>query len=405
MLSGHSFNALLKTLEEPPPHVKFLLATTDPQKLPVTVLSRCLQFNLKRMPIPLIEGHLQFILQQEGLDFDQLSLRLLAHGADGSMRDALSLLDQAIAYGGGKLDADEVQAMMGTVSRDRILAILKAVIANDAPAVMAEVAALAEMTPDYQAALADVLALLHQIALAQYVPEAVDENLVERETLQQLALDVSAEDVQLFYQIGLLGRKDLPLAPDARSGFEMALLRMLAFKPSIAARQAAPVQARQADSVARVDNSPQSPAPSAVDNTAVASPSTKPKGQFGNDWQGLINSMGVKGMVKQLAVNCVLQSRNGNEINLKLSEDRSQLLNPAMHTKLQDALSEYLDEKIKLVISVGQTETETPAETSVRHETEKQQAAELSIEQDPVVQALKDNFDAVVVPNSVQPVD
>ncbi|MDH5485659.1 MAG: DNA polymerase III subunit gamma/tau, partial [Gammaproteobacteria bacterium] len=294
----------------------------------------------------------------------------------------------------------------------RILAILRAVIGNDAAAVMAEVAALAEMTPDYQAALADLLALLHQIALAQHVPDAVDENLVERETLQQLARDVSAEDVQLFYQVGLLGRKDLPLAPDARAGFEMALLRMLAFKPSIAARQAAPAQVQaqspqvqaQVTGAASVEHRPQQAAPTAVDHVAVA-PSSKPKGQFGNDWQGLINSMGIRGMVKQLAVNCVLQSRNGNEINLQLSEERSQLLNPSMHAKLQDALGDYLDEKIKLDISVGQTETETPAETIVRHETEKQQAAELSIEQDPVVQALKDNFDAVVVPNSVQPVD
>lgn len=237
MLSGHSFNALLKTLEEPPPHVKFLLATTDPQKLPVTVLSRCLQFNLKRMPMSLIEEHLQYILQQENVEFENTALRLLANGADGSMRDALSLLDQAIAYGGGKLSTDEVRTMLGTVSRDRIISILKALIASDARAVMAEVAALSEMTPDYQSALADLLALLHQMALAQRVPEAVDENLVEREDIQSLATQVSAEDIQLFYQVGMMGRKDLPLAPDERTGFEMALLRMLAFKPASASAQ------------------------------------------------------------------------------------------------------------------------------------------------------------------------
>ena len=218
MLSGHSFNALLKTLEEPPPHVKFLLATTDPQKLPVTILSRCLQFNLKRMPISLIDGHLKFILQQESVEYDDASIRLLSHGADGSMRDALSLLDQAIAFGGGKLEQAEVQAMLGTVSRDRVMHILKALVANDAALVMRHIDELSDLSPDYANVLAELLAMLHQMALAQKVPEAVDENLVDREDLQQLATQVSSEDIQLFYQVGLIGRRDLPLAPDPRGG-------------------------------------------------------------------------------------------------------------------------------------------------------------------------------------------
>ncbi len=405
MLSGHSFNALLKTLEEPPPHVKFLLATTDPQKLPVTVLSRCLQFNLKRMPVPLIEGHLKHILQQEQTEFDDKAIRLLSHGADGSMRDALSLLDQAIAYGAGKLNSDEVQAMLGTVSSDRTLAILKALIAGDAQAMMAEVAALAEMTPDYQMALADLLVLLHQIALAQYAPDAVDETLVDGEVLQKIATEISAEDVQLFYQVGLIGRKDLPMAPNARSGFEMALLRMLAFRPQSGQTQIAPTQTVQARTPAPATSTPVVSAEMNTPETSHAAPVAAPSVAASDNWQGLIEAMNIRGMVKQLAVNCVLQNRNGNEMQLLLNQEHSQLVNPGLQGKLQEALSNYLSEKIKLEISIGEATTESPAQTAARNVAEKQQAAEQSIEQDPMVQALKDNFGAEVVPNSVRPVE
>ncbi|MDH5472901.1 MAG: DNA polymerase III subunit gamma/tau [Gammaproteobacteria bacterium] len=400
MLSGHSFNALLKTLEEPPPHVKFLLATTDPQKLPVTVLSRCLQFNLKRMPMSLIEEHLQYILQQENVAFEQTALRLLANGADGSMRDALSLLDQAIAYGGGKLATEEVRAMLGTVSRDRIMSILRGLVAGDAQAVMSEVAALSEMTPDFPAALADLLALLHQMALAQHVPDAVDENLVEREDIKILATQISSEDVQLFYQVGLMGRKDLPLAPDERTGFEMALLRMLAFKP---------VTSNQLSRQGTVSAQVSTPVSPPVSQTVVSResaqqpPRSQPKPSFAGDWQGLINAAGIKGMVKQLALNCTLQNYTGSEMNLLLSDEHGQLLNTNSQTRLQEALSEYLRDKIKLTISLGQGESETPAQAEVRKAAEKQQAAEQAIDQDPVVQALRDNFGAQVMPNSVKP--
>ncbi|MCW8909902.1 MAG: DNA polymerase III subunit gamma/tau [Gammaproteobacteria bacterium] len=399
MLSGHSFNALLKTLEEPPPHVKFLLATTDPQKLPVTVLSRCLQFNLKRMPMSLIEEHLQYILQQEKVEFENTALRLLANGADGSMRDALSLLDQAIAYGGGKLTTDEVRAMLGTVSRDRIMAILKALIANEPQRVMAEVAALSEMTPDYHGAMADLLALLHQMALAQTVPEAVDENLVEREEIQALATQVSAEDIQLFYQVGLIGRKDLPLAPDERTGFEMALLRMLAFKPAAASKTSpAPVVKPQAAQSQMVQ-----PAHQASVVTEPVSSVSQAKPSFAGDWPGLINAAAINGMVKQLALNCTLQNYSGNNMHLLLSEEHGQLLNAASQNRLQDALSEYLRDTIKLTITLGQAAVETPAQADARKVAEKQRAAEQAIDQDPVVQALRDNFGAQVMPNSVKP--
>jgi len=413
MLSGHSFNALLKTLEEPPPHVKFLLATTDPQKLPVTVLSRCLQFNLKRMPMPLIEGHLKHILQQEQTEFDDKAIRLLSHGADGSMRDALSLLDQAIAYGAGKLNSDEVQTMLGTVSSDRTMAILNALIAGDAKAVMTEVAALAEMTPDYQMALADLLVLLHQVALGQHAPDAVDENLVDRDILQKIATEISAEDVQLFYQVGLIGRKDLPMAPNPRSGFEMALLRMLAFRPQAGQIQMAQGQVTQAQAIK--NTTPAAPVSAPVASQTVvaetrapevsAAPAAIPGVASSDDWQGLIEAMNIRGMVKQLAINCVLQNRNGSEMQLLLNQEHNQLLNPGSQGKLQESLSNYLGEKIKLEVSLGESSTESPAQTVARNVAEKQQAAEQSVDQDPVVQALKDNFGAEVVPNSVRPVD
>ncbi len=462
MLSGHSFNALLKTLEEPPPHVKFLLATTDPQKLPVTILSRCLQFNLKRMPLNLIEGHLKHILEQESIAYDDRSIRLLSHGADGSMRDALSLLDQAIAFGSGKLEASEVQAMLGTVSRDRVLEILRALIANDAAAVLQQVDALSEMTPDYPSVLAELLALLHQMALAQKVPAAVDENLVDRDALMALANQVSTEDIQLFYQVGLIGRRDLPLAPDPKSGLEMALLRMLAFRPSLADRntsaggaaaataQASPQAAPQATpqtnasapgqpgaqpsaqpvaadaraqalNAARAASQPASPAtpttqaapaPNAQSASTAESPQQHSESEaptapirFDNNWAGLVNSMSLKGMVRQLAVNCTLKQKAGSEISLTLNQDFAQLLNPAMQKKLEEALSNGLQEKIKLSIELGQLEVESPAQTEARNQAERQHEAEVSIEQDPMVQALKENFNAEVVPNSVKPLE
>ncbi|MCW8933951.1 MAG: DNA polymerase III subunit gamma/tau [Gammaproteobacteria bacterium] len=423
MLSGHSFNALLKTLEEPPPHVKFLLATTDPQKLPVTILSRCLQFNLKRMPVPLIDGHLKHILQQEQVEFDAPSIRLLAHGADGSMRDALSLLDQAIAFGGGKLEQTEVQAMLGSVSRDRVMHILKALVANDASLMMKHVDDLSDLSPDYASVLAELLAMLHQMALAQKVPDAVDENLVDREALQQLATEVTSEDIQLYYQVGLIGRRDLPLAPDPRAGLEMALLRMLAFKPSLEGREkrpsvansqatsssptpavtnAAPVKAVQAASTNSVS------APSPAVSVAASTPAVEEPGaviQFDGNWAGLVEALNLRGMVKQLAVNCTLQEKSSSEVKLVLNKENQQLLNPAMQKKLEEALCTSLQQKLKLHIELGNQQVESPAKTTARNTAERQQMAEDSIQHDPMVQALKENFNAEVVPNSVKPVN
>ncbi|WP_330924789.1 DNA polymerase III subunit gamma/tau [Candidatus Sororendozoicomonas aggregata] len=231
MLSTHSFNALLKTLEEPPPHVKFLLATTDPQKLPVTILSRCLQFSLKSISPERVAGHLKHVLGEEAIPFEAPALWQLAIAADGSMRDALSLTDQAIAFGEGRVKAADVSAMLGTLDKDQVMRVVNALVSANATDVLQAVSELADHSPDYLAVLDDMLAILHRIAVAQAVPEAVDNSLGDREQVVALAQRVRAEDVQLYYQVGLVGKKDLPLAPSPRSGFEMALLRMLAFRP------------------------------------------------------------------------------------------------------------------------------------------------------------------------------
>ncbi|AQZ96369.1 DNA polymerase III subunit gamma/tau [Halopseudomonas phragmitis] len=231
MLSSHSFNALLKTLEEPPEHVKFLLATTDPQKLPVTILSRCLQFSLKNMPPERVVEHLRHVLGEENVPHDDESLWLLGRAADGSMRDALSLTDQAIAFGNGTLRVAEVRNMLGTIDHGQVFGLLEALAAHDARALLVAVAELAEQGADFAGVLAELISTLQRLAIAQVLPEAADNSQGDRERVLDLAGRISAEDVQLFYQLALHGRRDLPLAPDPRGGFEMALLRMLAFRP------------------------------------------------------------------------------------------------------------------------------------------------------------------------------
>lgn len=232
MLSTSSFNALLKTLEEPPPHVKFLLATTDPQKLPVTVLSRCLQFSLKNMPPERVVDHLTHVLAAENIPFENDALWLLGRAADGSMRDAMSLTDQAIAFGEGKVLAADVRAMLGTLDHGQVYGVLHALLEGDARALIEAVRHLAEQGPDWNGVLSEMLNVLHRVAIAQALPEAVDNGQGDRERVLELARVLPSEDVQFYYQMGLIGRRDLPLSPDPRGGFEMVLLRMLAFRPA-----------------------------------------------------------------------------------------------------------------------------------------------------------------------------
>lgn len=395
MLSAHSFNALLKTLEEPPPHVTFLLATTDPQKLPATVLSRCLQFNLKRMPPSLIEQQLTKILALESVEHDALSLRYLAQAADGSMRDALSLLDQAIAYCQGRLRGEGIAQMLGFIARDPVYELLEAVITADTPRVLNAVAQLDEHAPDYQGVLDDLITVLQQVALAQWDEAAIDEQVENKDVLVSFARRLNAEDIQLFYQIALIGKRDLQLSPSPRRGFEMVLLRMLAFQPAAAGAAAAPAPKSQAQA------RPAAAKPAPAENTAVEKAAEKAE-PLRLPWQDLLSRLNLKGRTAQLAANCEIKSWQGDNLILVLSEQQASLYSPASEERLAEALSEFAG-PVKLKIEIGIPTAETPAQSVARAAEQRQQEAVKSIEEDGLVQALKEKFGAEVVTDSVRP--
>ncbi|WJW76317.1 DNA polymerase III subunit gamma/tau [Thiohalobacter sp. IOR34] len=397
MFSNHSFNALLKTLEEPPPHVKFLLATTDPQKLPVTILSRCLQFNLKRLPPQAIRDHLAEVLGRESIEAEPAALAELARAADGSMRDALSLLDQAIAYGGGSIREAEVRAMLGSIERGQVYELLRALAAADAAALLRTVAALAERAPDYAAVLAELLSLLQRIAVAQLLPEAVDDSEGDREQVLELAALLGREDVQLYYQIGLIGRRDLPLAPDPRGGLEMVLLRMLAFRPAVSGAAPAPQGAVPA---------PARSGAAAASFAAPAAPSAAPAAAAaGGDWPALIEAMQLRGMVRQLAENCTLAGREGDRVELLLDPAHAHLLGASLERKLAEALGRHLGREIRLEIRSEAPGEETPAQRAAREASERQAAARQAIENDETIHALEETFNARVQTDTIQPID
>ncbi|HHJ17940.1 MAG TPA: DNA polymerase III subunit gamma/tau [Gammaproteobacteria bacterium] len=400
MLSAHSFNALLKTLEEPPPHVKFLLATTDPQKLPATVLSRCLQFNLKRLSIPLIVGHLEQLLGVEGVETDAAALRLLARAADGSMRDALSLLDQAIAFGGGKVHEADVRSMLGSIERGQVVALLRALADADAAALLGVVDKLDQRAPDYEGLLAELLTCLQQIAIGQTLPDAVDEHLEEREAVLELATRMAPEDVQLFYQIGLIGRRDLALAPDLRGGLEMILLRMLAFRPA-AAGQDQPATPRSAPVTAATTQA----APATGKAAAPAPAPAVTRGSASDDWPSLIDAMGLKGMLRELAMNCAVTDKSGECWQLVLDGSHRQLLSKERLQRLEKMLCECLQQTLKLSIDVQGDSTDTPARQARLAAELRQADAVNSIESDPNVKAIQKAFDATLHTESIRPVD
>ena len=401
MFSNHSFNALLKTLEEPPPHVKFLLATTDPQKLPATILSRCLQFNLKRLPLALIAQHLGRILTAEGIAQDPVALTLLARGADGSVRDALSLLDQAIAFGSGKVQADDVRSMLGTIEQTHIHDLITTLADGAAAALLARIGQLAEFTPDFAGVLGELLSTLQRVAVAQAVPDALDDSYSDREQILQHAQRIAAEDLQLFYQIGLIGRRDLPLAPDARGGFEMVMLRMLAFRP-------APSGAVMINSAASRPGSAGAK-PAAPPQTVAAVPAaSQPKAAPApaqNDWAGIVAALNLRGIAQQLAANCALQKRDVDSIHLTLDAAHSQLHSKQQEERLQQALQDHFGTPLRLILQVGAPDNETPAQRAAREAAERQQAAQQAIEQDPSVRALQEAFNARIQPDTVRPVD
>ncbi|HSH29582.1 MAG TPA: DNA polymerase III subunit gamma/tau, partial [Thiohalobacter sp.] len=414
MLSGHSFNALLKTLEEPPPHVKFLLATTDPQKLPVTILSRCLQFNLKRLPPEQIRDYLEQILGREGINAEPGALRELARAADGSMRDGLSLLDQAIAYGGGEVREAEVRAMLGTIEREFVYDLVRALAAGDGRALLARVGDAAERSTDFAALLAELLSVLQRIAVHQALPgEGMDEYADAPEVIAELAAALSPEDVQLFYQIGLIGRRDLPLAPDPRGGLEMILLRMLGFRPAAAgsdspAPAAGTTRPARAGSTAAGAPASRASAPTGDSPASVAPGAALPATPGSDDWPALIAAMGLRGLAGQLAENCTLLGCEDDRVRLHLDPAHQHLLTPALQGKLGAALERCLGRAMRLEIDTGRDTApaaETPARQQARVALERQQAAESAIAADETVRALQDTFNARVQPDSIRPLD
>ena len=549
MLSSHSFNALLKTLEEPPPHVKFLLATTDPQKLPVTILSRCLQFSLKNMPPERVVEHLTHVLGAENVPFEDDALWLLGRAADGSMRDAMSLTDQAIAFGEGKVLAADVRAMLGTLDHGQVYGVLQALLEGDARALLEAVRHLAEQGPDWGGVLAEILNVLHRVAIAQALPEAIDNGQGDRERVLALAQALPAEDVQFYYQMGLIGRRDLPLAPDPRSGFEMVLLRMLAFRPAdadgvprtplkdlgiskattdpanspvagaaspapVATVAPAPVVAAPVEAPAAPPAAPSAPpaavearvteavveepaaaaevvdlpweepapslaaepepepepeplaveAPSAPPAVAVEAvvetvlealpaalpvapdeqdeqddepppaddyyevdmdtlayldaapepdvvvveeplPAAKPATGLAAEWLELFPRLGLGGLTASIGANCTLVAADGDHWHLHLDPGQSALFNATQQRRLNDALNQHLGRTLKLEVTLQKPEQETPAQAAARRRAERQRAAEASIDADPLVRQLREQFAAVVRDGTIEPLE
>ncbi|MFZ9642508.1 MAG: DNA polymerase III subunit gamma/tau [Candidatus Methylopumilus sp.] len=443
MLSRSSFNAMLKTLEEPPAHVKFILATTDPQKMPVTVLSRCLQFNLRQMASTAITEHCQSILQTENIPFEVPALQLIAKAASGSMRDALSLLDQAIAYGSQSVQEKEVRAMLGAIDQSYLIELLTALIKNDGNALISQAQAMSERSIAFEAALNDFANLLQQIAMAQVVPNSIALDMPERATLLSLAAQLSAEQVQLYYQIALLGKRDIGLAPDEFAGFTMTLLRMLAFNQSESATPSikpAPVLSNQptkptenaalktveapiqqaplmvsesvvtepAPTLETAISSPVealSPSPEATSSSEVASPqaaSTQTQVLFNGDWRSLVDALKL-GLARTLAQNCELESFDEDNINLTVPDLQKHLLDPNYQEKLSAAINQHFGRKIKLSLKVGGTGN-TPAKQIFEEKVAVQSEAESAIQQDDFVQALMKDFGANIIPSSIKPI-
>jgi DNA polymerase-3 subunit gamma/tau len=397
MLSTHSFNALLKTLEEPPPHVKFLLATTDPQKLPVTVLSRCLQFNLKRMPVSLISEHLVKVLSAEKIEFEAPALRLVAQAADGSMRDALSLLDQLIAFGGGRVDEASARGMLGTIDRDHVTRLARALASGDAVKLLDTARSLEEFSPDYGQVLDDLSALFTRVALQQLVSGYEGDELFDPALLKELAAAISAEDIQLYYQTAILGRRDLPFAPDPRTGFEMTLVRMLAFRPPGAA----------GTTVSAAGARPAPSAGSALPST-VSAPIVRPTSAGAIDpvqWSRVIGDLDVSGAARQLATNCALLEHSGTLIRLALDRGGATLATAGNKERLTQALAKYLGGHVKLELVEGPAPVETPAQHGERRSAEALDAARRTLEEDPKVREMKSRFGATLHPESVRPTE
>ncbi|MEE9412966.1 MAG: DNA polymerase III subunit gamma/tau C-terminal domain-containing protein, partial [Methylococcales bacterium] len=438
MLSAHSFNALLKTLEEPPDHVKFLLATTDPQKIPVTILSRCLQLNLKRLSVEQIQQQMQLILDKEKIESSSEALNLLSHAADGSMRDGLSLLDQAIVFGAGQVNADDVRNMLGWTAQQPIIALLQALAETNVHQLLSIIAELNDLSADFKHVLEQLIQQLHQLALIQF--DAKINNDTNQEVLTQLSETMSAEDVQLYYQLALMGQRDLNLAPSPKAGMEMVLLRMIAFRPAEVVQKTAipPAQSKIQTPIESVRStfkqsvpdqqinrsildqpdtiedrvSVQNPEPmhelgsQPIDIDHSVAPTVQPVNTgTGKDWETVLGKLKLSGLTKEFASHCTLQHIDNKQCVLLLDPAHTQLQNPTVQKSLQKAIHNNLGAGLKLVIKLETPQQESPAGKRTRISDERQQAAQRAIEQDENVKALQQQFDATIIPGSVEPMD
>ncbi len=383
MLSTSSFNALLKTLEEPPPYVIFLLATTDPKRLPVTVLSRCLQLNLKRIPAEQITQHLQSICTSEKITYEVDALRCLAHAADGSLRDALSLLDQTNAFCHGNITTAETRQMLGNIEQDTLFRLLHSLVEQNGQQLIAEIKQLAEFAADFNQVLADLLTVLHQISLAQVIGGNA---LNLHDEIIQLAKRFTAEEAQLYYQIALIGRRDLPLAPHPQLGFEMIMLRMLAFKP---VTKNPSFNTQESTSHTPASTTKVQPIPAATTSQSPA-------------WADILAKLQLTGMAQALAANCTLSSLTEHHLVLALSAQHGPMLNKKLVARIEEALVLYFDKPIKLEIKLTSAEIETPSKLQQQKQIARQSTATDAIKADSEIQKIIQLFDATLDVDSIQ---
>ncbi len=413
MLSNHSFNALLKTLEEPPEHVKFLLATTDPQKLPITVLSRCLQFNLKALPIDQIKQQLVKILSEEKIEFDEPALLMIAQAADGSMRDALSLLDQAIANGQGRVDQQTTCDMLGSIQQDYFKRISQALYDKDHVGLMAVSGELAEMHCDYQQVLSDLAKWLFELAMIQQLPDW-SASAFPRADLQVQQAYFDAEVIQLYYEIIVQGAQQLSFAPNPQVGFEMLLLRLLAFTPVLeddAVQVPTPATKMQHKSVDQ--EKPAAKKPEALQQAAAGAPLEKvvsvnlDQSDKSTFWHDICENLPIAGIAKQVALNCHLVDYQGNIMRLSVDKNHQSIINARLIKQIETALSKYLSKKIQLTIDLGKVDEvkhqQTPRQKKQQQQQDQQQHAEAKIEQDKHIRFMKTEFNAII--HAVKPIE
>jgi DNA polymerase-3 subunit gamma/tau len=419
MLSTSSFNALLKTLEEPPPHVKFVLATTDPQKIPVTILSRCLQFNLRRLLPDQVAAYLKQLVATENIEAEPETLTVLARAADGSMRDGLSLLDQAIAFGGGKLVMSDLEKMLGLVDHRHVISMVRALAENDAEGLLAIVGELVAQSRDLGTALANLAEILHRVTLVQCVPGYHDPDRSDWDAIEELAGLLPLEDAQLFYQIAIKGRGELTLAPDPRTGLEMTLLRMLAFRPAdtqsptpatgsagpAPVRRKAPGKPGGAASTRTATAGATAAEPAPVQPRPAAGRPGKPAAKPAvNDWMALLEQLDLSGQVRELARNVQLQTRSEDRWDFVIAPALRHLGSATCVSRLSQAISDRMGHPVSIRIldqEGGELLTAAALEQQQLHRNRSE--AEKAIRDDPTVRALQEQMGAQLIEDSIQP--